>query len=54
VALLRVARVVLSRVINTVAFFVVLVIGVSAGCALAVADDVDKEIKKRIGTHRPL
>ena len=52
--MLTVARAALSRLVDVVAFLVVIVVGVSAGYALAAAEDVELAIKKRIVAHRPL
>lgn len=50
--MLTAARAMVSRLTNTVMFVVVLVVGVSAGCALMVVENVEREIKKRIDAHR--
>ena len=52
--MLTVARAIVSRLTNAVVFVVVIVIGVSAGYALMVAENVEREIKKRADAHRPV
>jgi hypothetical protein len=50
--MLTVARAVLSRLVNAMAFVIIVAGGVAAGCALNIAEEVESEIKKRTAAHR--